>query len=170
MVFGAAELVLIHAQAVLDRLEVRLRTPPEPLLLGTPWQSKTPSNTHGIGWLLSAHNGWWTDAASKRALSLADPRACRTSPQRYPSENRKSTSGISKVTSWGIELLQRRRQLRLLQDRSNLRELVITNRPNQLYSAVENAAGLTTTHGRANRGRDISCVRCKHDVNKLLGR
>jgi hypothetical protein len=49
MVFRAAELVLNHAQAVLDRLEVRLRTPPEPLLLGTPWQSKTPSNTHGCG-------------------------------------------------------------------------------------------------------------------------
>jgi hypothetical protein len=25
---------------------VGLRTPPEPLLLETPWQSKTPSNTH----------------------------------------------------------------------------------------------------------------------------
>ena len=71
---------------------------------------------------------------------------------------------------WGIGLLQRGKQLRLLQDRSNLRELVITNQPNQLYSAVENATGLTTTHGRANRGRDISYVRCKHDVNKLLVR
>jgi hypothetical protein len=49
MVFGAADLVLIHAQAVLDRLEVRLRAPPEPLLLRTPWQSKTSSNTHGCG-------------------------------------------------------------------------------------------------------------------------
>jgi hypothetical protein len=31
---------------VLDRLEVRLRTLLAPLLLETPWQSKTPSNTH----------------------------------------------------------------------------------------------------------------------------
>ena len=31
---------------MLDRLKVRLRTPLEPLLLETPWQSKTPSNTH----------------------------------------------------------------------------------------------------------------------------
>jgi hypothetical protein len=53
------------------------------------------------------------------------------------------------VTLWDIGLLQRGKQLRLLQDSSNLRELVITNQPNQLYSAVENAAGLTTTHGRA---------------------
>jgi hypothetical protein len=74
------------------------------------------------------------------------------------------------VKLWGIGLLQRGKQLRLLQDRSNLRELVITNQPNQLYSAVENATGLTTTHGRANRRRDISYVRCKHDVNKLLVR
>ncbi|RYN17501.1 hypothetical protein AA0113_g12419 [Alternaria arborescens] len=48
-VFEAAGLVVINAQAVLDRLKVRLRTPPEPLLPGTPWQSKTPSNTHEYG-------------------------------------------------------------------------------------------------------------------------
>ena len=47
--FEAAGLVLINAQVVLDRLEVRLRTPPEPLLPETPWQSKTPSNTHEFG-------------------------------------------------------------------------------------------------------------------------
>ena len=34
---------------MLDRLEVRLRTPPDPLLLETPWQSKTPSNTYEFG-------------------------------------------------------------------------------------------------------------------------
>jgi hypothetical protein len=44
--FEATGLVLLNAQIVLDGLEVRLRTPPEPLLLETPWQSKTPSNTH----------------------------------------------------------------------------------------------------------------------------
>ncbi|KAF1349353.1 hypothetical protein EJ07DRAFT_68534, partial [Lizonia empirigonia] len=34
---------------VLDRLEVRLRTPPAPPPQETPWQSKTPSNTHEFG-------------------------------------------------------------------------------------------------------------------------
>jgi hypothetical protein len=47
--FEASGLVPTDAQVVLDRLEVRLRTPPEPLLLETPWQSKTPSNTHEFG-------------------------------------------------------------------------------------------------------------------------
>ena len=47
--FKASGLVPINAQVVLDRLEVRLRTPPEPLLPETPWQSKTPSNTHEFG-------------------------------------------------------------------------------------------------------------------------
>ncbi|KAK1920508.1 hypothetical protein P3342_002808 [Pyrenophora teres f. teres] len=47
--FEAAGLVPLNAQVVLDRLEVRLRTPPEPLLPETPWQSKTPSNTHEFG-------------------------------------------------------------------------------------------------------------------------
>ena len=47
--FEAVGLVPIDAQAVLDRLEVRLRTPPAPLLPDTPWQSKTPSNTHEFG-------------------------------------------------------------------------------------------------------------------------
>jgi hypothetical protein len=46
--FEAAGLVPANAQVVLDRLEVRLRTPPEPLLPETPWQSKTPSNTHEL--------------------------------------------------------------------------------------------------------------------------
>ncbi|KAF1349283.1 hypothetical protein EJ07DRAFT_64727, partial [Lizonia empirigonia] len=55
--FEASGLVPINAQIVLDRLEVRLRTPrpeetdcapqgPPPLLQETLWQSKTPSNTH----------------------------------------------------------------------------------------------------------------------------
>ena len=47
--FEAVGLVPIDAQVVLDRLEVRLRTPPEPRLPETPWQSKTPSNTHEFG-------------------------------------------------------------------------------------------------------------------------
>ena len=47
--FEASGLVPTNAQVVLDRLEVRLRTPPAPPLLGTPWQSKTPSNTHEFG-------------------------------------------------------------------------------------------------------------------------
>jgi hypothetical protein len=47
--FKALGLVPINAQVVLDRLKVRLRTPPPPLLLETPWQSKTPSNTHEFG-------------------------------------------------------------------------------------------------------------------------
>ena len=47
--FEASGLVPIHAQVVLDRLEVRLRTPPAPPLQQTPWQSKTPSNTHEFG-------------------------------------------------------------------------------------------------------------------------
>jgi hypothetical protein len=47
--FEAAGLVPINAQVVLDRLEVRLRTPPPVPLLETPWQSKTPSNTYEFG-------------------------------------------------------------------------------------------------------------------------
>jgi hypothetical protein len=47
--FEAAGLVPLNAQVVLDRLEVRLRTPPEPLLPEMLWQSKTPSNTHEFG-------------------------------------------------------------------------------------------------------------------------
>jgi hypothetical protein len=44
--FKASGLVPLNAQVVLDRLEVRLRTPPAPPLQETPWQPKTPSNTH----------------------------------------------------------------------------------------------------------------------------
>ena len=44
--FEASGLVPTNAQVVLDRLEVRLHTPPEPVLSETPWQSKTPSNTY----------------------------------------------------------------------------------------------------------------------------
>ena len=47
--FEGSGIVPINAQVVLDRLEVRLRTPPESLLPETPWQSKTPSNTHEFG-------------------------------------------------------------------------------------------------------------------------
>ena len=47
--FGALGLVPINAQVVLDRLEVRLRTLPAPPPQETPWQSKTPSNTHEFG-------------------------------------------------------------------------------------------------------------------------
>jgi len=47
--FEASGLVPINAQVVLDRLQVRLRTPPAPLLQETLWQSKTPSNTHKFG-------------------------------------------------------------------------------------------------------------------------
>jgi hypothetical protein len=44
--FEASGLVPTNAQVVLDRLKVRLRTPPAPPLQETQWQSKTPSNTH----------------------------------------------------------------------------------------------------------------------------
>jgi len=47
--FKASGIVPINAQVVLDCLKVRLRTPPEPPLLETPWQSKTPSNTYEFG-------------------------------------------------------------------------------------------------------------------------
>jgi hypothetical protein len=47
--FEASRLVPLNAQVVLDRLEVRLRTPPAPPPQETPWQLKTPSNTHEFG-------------------------------------------------------------------------------------------------------------------------
>jgi hypothetical protein len=47
--FEASGLVPVNAQVVLDRLEVRLRTPPEIPLTEASWQSKTPSNTHEFG-------------------------------------------------------------------------------------------------------------------------
>jgi hypothetical protein len=47
--FEASGLVPLNAQVVLDRLKVRLRTLPAPPLQETPWQSKTPSNTHKFG-------------------------------------------------------------------------------------------------------------------------
>jgi hypothetical protein len=48
--FKASGLVPINAQVVLDRLKVRLRTPPPaPLLLETPWQSQTLSNALELG-------------------------------------------------------------------------------------------------------------------------
>jgi hypothetical protein len=47
--FEASGLVPINAQVVLDRLEVRLCTPPAAPLPDTLWQSKTPSNTYEFG-------------------------------------------------------------------------------------------------------------------------
>jgi hypothetical protein len=47
--FEASGLVPLNAQVVLDRLEVRLRTPPGPPPEATPWQSKTLSNTLEFG-------------------------------------------------------------------------------------------------------------------------
>jgi hypothetical protein len=47
--FKASRLIPLNAQVVLDYLKVRLRTPPAPLPQETPWQSKTPSNTHEFG-------------------------------------------------------------------------------------------------------------------------
>ena len=47
--FEASGLVPTNPQVVLDRLEVRLRTPPEIPLSETSWQSKTPSNTNEFG-------------------------------------------------------------------------------------------------------------------------
>ena len=44
--FEATGIVPINAQVVLDRLEVRLRTLLDLLLLETPWQLKTLSNTY----------------------------------------------------------------------------------------------------------------------------
>ena len=44
--FKALGIVPINAQVVLDRLKVRLRNPPAPLLQETLWQSKTLSNTY----------------------------------------------------------------------------------------------------------------------------
>ena len=46
--FKASGLVPIDAQVVLDRLDIRLRTPLEVPLIKT-WQSKTPSNTYEFG-------------------------------------------------------------------------------------------------------------------------
>ena len=47
--FEAAGLVPIDAQRVIDRLDVRLHTPPQEALPETPWQSKTPSNSYEFG-------------------------------------------------------------------------------------------------------------------------
>ena len=47
--FKASGLVPIDAQAVIDRLDVRLRIPPRLPAYETQWQSKTPSNTHEFG-------------------------------------------------------------------------------------------------------------------------
>lgn len=44
--FEASGLVPTNAQVVLDRLDVRIRTPPGPPLPQAPWISKTPSNSH----------------------------------------------------------------------------------------------------------------------------
>lgn len=47
--FRGAGLVPLDAQAVLDKLDVRLQTPPGPPPQETPWQSRTPSNTLEFG-------------------------------------------------------------------------------------------------------------------------
>src|SRR6266436_8136719 len=47
--FKASRLVPINAQVVINRLDVRLRTPPPAPLLETLWQSKTPNNTYKFG-------------------------------------------------------------------------------------------------------------------------
>ena len=47
--FEASGLVPTNASVVLDRLEVRLRTPPNVHPPPELWQSKTPSNTHEFG-------------------------------------------------------------------------------------------------------------------------
>ena len=47
--FEAAGLVPIDAQRVIDRLDVRLHTPPQQAPPETPWQSKTPSNSYEFG-------------------------------------------------------------------------------------------------------------------------
>ena len=47
--FKASGLVPINAQVVIDRLDVRLHTPPLAPLLETLWQSKTPNNTYEFG-------------------------------------------------------------------------------------------------------------------------
>ena len=44
--FEAAGLVPIDAQRVIDRLDVRLHTPPQEAQLEIPWTSRTPSNSH----------------------------------------------------------------------------------------------------------------------------
>ena len=44
--FKAVGLVPLDAQRVIDRLDVRLRTPPQEAQPETPWESKTPSNSY----------------------------------------------------------------------------------------------------------------------------
>ena len=47
--FEASGLVLLNVQVVVDRLNVRLHTPPAPPPEANSWQSKTPSNTMEFG-------------------------------------------------------------------------------------------------------------------------
>jgi hypothetical protein len=47
--FQASGLIPLNAQVVLDRINVRLHTPPAPLPEDTPWESRTPSNTLEFG-------------------------------------------------------------------------------------------------------------------------
>jgi hypothetical protein len=48
--FQAAGLVLYNPEAVLSKLDVRLRTPPPPAAAEeASWQSQTPSNAHELG-------------------------------------------------------------------------------------------------------------------------
>ena len=47
--FQGAGLVPLNPEAVISKLDVRLRTPPQPSAQDTPWQSQTPSNTLEFG-------------------------------------------------------------------------------------------------------------------------
>ena len=58
--FKASGLVPLNPLTVLNRLEVRLYTPPAPPLLETPWQLKTPSNTLKFGSQLKLINNSFT--------------------------------------------------------------------------------------------------------------
>jgi hypothetical protein len=168
--FEAAGLVPINAQVVLDRLEVRLRTPPEPLLPETPWQSKTPSNTHEFGSQsklvresftrspVTAQTGFSQLVKGAELMlhqnALLVARIHEVEERLAVMTKRKSRkgSGSSRVGLWSIGLQQRRLLLRRLQGLSDQRRLVVVvikNQRNQLYGAVGTVVGLDTTRERA---------------------
>ncbi|EFQ94656.1 hypothetical protein PTT_07584 [Pyrenophora teres f. teres 0-1] len=47
--FRGASLVPLNLEAVISKLDLRLRTPSQPPAKDTPWQSQTPSNTLEFG-------------------------------------------------------------------------------------------------------------------------
>jgi hypothetical protein len=47
--FRGSGLALFDPEAVISKLDVRLRMPSPPPLINTPWQSQTPSNTLELG-------------------------------------------------------------------------------------------------------------------------